>query len=452
MPDTIYKVETKGVNPLLMLHKLGDLGAIEILEAGTHVKFGIDYHYHVIAKVQDGLYLEAYDPINELIDVGDRRFVRAAFSNTTNGAVTATVTPCPAQELTDTLWNSFSQGPTTVNYAFGLEIPDDPWDIDTGSGLLFPAMAVSVFSKIGINPSSSDIINYSQATSTPSLQPVTFRLAKNGGRLITPFGVSNAVEAIMSVNFAAAAYELKLIGSLPNNTPTVFTTDALLGEKLYRAAGYYNGSRSASWPSNCIMLAMSSGTYAGNNPGILGSGAVIRIAASISAEGDLIQPTEWFEFPVHTTAYKIGMDGIVFSNPSTPTCQATASYHYIGLLNTTKGNNFGGGSCPIIARFNKASGGGAFATTEGLCYAKGDLNPLSGEKRMTLHSPTIPVASDVQIGGPIVTNIFAIAEDEIRGVFPAFLSCNIGLSVGTMGWLGGKRFKVFKPGMLMRMG
>ena len=52
----------------------------------------------------------------------------------------------------------------------------------------------------------------------------------------------------------------------------------------------------------------------------------------------------------------------------------------------------------------------------------------------------------------MVTNIFAVGTDEIRGVIPGVLSCSGNLAIGTVGWLDGIKYKVVKAGRMIKIG
>ncbi|EFC90033.1 hypothetical protein Dpep_0001, partial [Dethiosulfovibrio peptidovorans DSM 11002] len=61
----VKRIDTLGCHPLVLMKKLAAIGGLEILKEEKHVHDGVEYPYHIVAKVKDGLYVEAKDPIYE---------------------------------------------------------------------------------------------------------------------------------------------------------------------------------------------------------------------------------------------------------------------------------------------------------------------------------------------------------------------------------------------------
>jgi|GEM_PF-3906174 len=61
----VKRVDTLGCHPLVLMKKMAAIDGLEILKEEKHVHDGVEYPYHIVAKVKDGLYVEAKDPIYE---------------------------------------------------------------------------------------------------------------------------------------------------------------------------------------------------------------------------------------------------------------------------------------------------------------------------------------------------------------------------------------------------
>lgn len=458
MADIVKRVDTRGCHPLTMLHKLADTGAIEILENEKHTKYNCDYHYRTIVKVNDNLYLEAYDPLNELLGVGERRFYTYIQNETVRAGVLSggkvLGADIPArQELLESDWN-WGVSPTGYKgHVWSGILAPDLDSVYGDTAVIIPKMALSCAYNRYLHNSTD---GYLCTTDTPEyledyvvggevfypwLSPAT---SKHTGRvsLSNPNGIQRTVTITVSP------------------VPPVYTTQAFsCGEvqanrPLRPAVAAASSSTKTSLDTSYKLLGLT--RFHGEDSircghAYLMSGAMLRVSREISAEGALVSPTEWNPFPVHVIGMVLGDDGLLFHIPSTNNNSFEAYWH-VGVLDTTRGNGFGEGKCPVITRFNRMTGGAASAVTGDLTQAQGLVSPLGGAKVFSQYAPVPPIGSDSFTGGPVVASLFASSADELRGVFPAFLSCNTSLAVGTMGWLDGKRYRVFRPGMMMRVG
>jgi hypothetical protein len=434
-----------------MLHKLAAVGGVEVIEASTHVKGGLDYHYRVIVKIADDLFIEAYDPLNEMIFVGDRRYIWGRGGDTANGAA-FTMYDLPLQELDEASW-AVTTSTKGQNVVAGLAVPDMPELLSTVTslqGVSFPFLAPSMLVKMIIDGAvwQNAPLTVSRMTSSGP-QATCGRLRTQGGTIQFPFGSSDGT-GVFTLNNSGPR------GVLINGVAAVGTYSLLFASTLCRGltlsqpTGHQHQDTGWVWPSNCGILGLDgvrAETSVSYLPRLM-SGAILRVSSSVDVDGSLVAPSEWFEFPIHLSASAYDGEGIVFSTSNEP---YSSQYIYVGVLDTTRGNGFGGGRAPVVGRFSPVVFG-PLSTTAPYISAFGDTLPGNGNKLMDLHYPSLPIGSDSVTGGPVVANLFATSSDEIRGVFPPFLACSSALSLGTMGWLAGNRYKVIRSGLMMRVG
>lgn len=465
MMEIINQVTSLGGNPLLMLHKLADVGGLEILDADTHMKGSVPFHYRVIAKVSNNLYIEAYDPLNEFVGAeNDRRFQLRRYTTASGGPGTLNTTvdlpSAQTQEFPVSPHVSLPVGDAQRVYMAGILVPDQP---DMTTLPLECALSMQMAARSSRHYSSTVRAGAIGLAFAPS---TSFNLVKSGGRWFfpgsVPFTVVTPVYShessyggmrlwpnplisdpawTFNVLYASEPLPLTLARGYgkkadgPNDPAYAVATDSFMG--LWGYSGYGNYSNSVtegySFPQ----------TF---------SGGMIRVSSGISGEGALVSPSEWCEIPIATSLFRCGDDGLVFRVGSVPNNHLGAGTWFVGMVNTSKGNGFGGGKCPVVLRFHGASNGTSASWNQVKASVHGDMVPLSGTKIMGTYSSPPPIANDVYAGGPVVSDLFIVGDNEIRGVATAFLSCSDSLPIGSSGWLDGKRYAVVAPGRMQRVG
>lgn len=452
---TVSKVVTYGCNPLLMLHKLAEAGGVEILSDSKHVRGGYDYHYRTIAKFSDNLYLEAYDPLAELLNQDGRKFVYGLFGSGDLSSSSGTF-PVPlygakdmpyGQELLLSSWDTprFA-GPSGAERgtAFGIITPDISDSLILEQEILnipffalsfcmtYQCLIASYSTPLGGGTIGSDLWDLSIAGSKFIASNVPGGVAGNRLPTITLYnGASTNFTPSQGTHYLLChggvrtmSFKAPLMANKNKTIKTYITTP------MYGLGGFAMGQfESLAYP--------------------MMSGAMVRVSSEINVGGSLKTPTSWVGFPIHSEA-TVFPSGLLFSNPTDESVAGYSSHLFIGEIDTSKGNNFE--KSVVMARMNKETLRSTSGDKDAYLLAQGLLSPMSGEKEFSTFSPTPPIGSDSITGGPVVGNVFVTASDEIRGVLPPFLSCSSSLAIGTMGWLDGRRYRVFRPGLMMQVG
>jgi|GEM_PF-6348105 len=129
-------------------------------------------------------------------------------------------------------------------------------------------------------------------------------------------------------------------------------------------------------------------------------------------------------------------------NSRNATCLLTA-------IDTDKGNGLPG-SFPAIYDSGMCC---AYFVDEGEnAIVMGDESTPGSVIPMQIYVPSPPLATDAVSGGPVVTDLFVHNSQEIRGALPGLLGTPEALSVGSVGWLDGKRYRVHLPGRMLQIG
>lgn len=458
----MISISTYGCNPLLMLMKLADAGALEIINSTKVSKWGNDYYSRVVAKVSNTLYIEAIDPLNEIVGADPANRFICGFDTTSAETPLDLTLNRDEQELSASSWAPPSCNLDSATVLTGISTPNAP-AMMLPNTLEIPVMAVSYL--IGFTKytaSGSPVVGYGASNlfysyGTSAYLHTLFSAVggtRGGFRLSEQAGGSRAVlvsygtgyTPSASGNWATGTYSMLFSGGVRtpftvhppfirgSDTSRYTITDSVIGfyVPFWNSPAYHK--------THTLML----------------SGAVLRMASSVNGEGNLVTPSNWLEFPIHSHAWAIDGEGLVFANPENNATHANnfSTYLFVGELDTTKGNNFGEGKCPVMGRLNRTSVASGVAMEEASASISvlGTSSPNVGEKQMDLYSSAPPINSDSFSGGPIVSNVFAYDSEEIRGTIPPFLSCNTSLGMGTSGWLDGKRYRVIRPGLMMRVG
>ncbi|NCC84554.1 MAG: hypothetical protein EOM03_10570 [Clostridia bacterium] len=456
---SVKKITTLGCNPLLMLHKMGDVNGVEILESDSFERWGQTYYTRVVCQHPSGMYIEAKDDLNaEMGLVSDRRFCvmqNRIDSNSGGSAPAGHTLYLDRQELTtgdleSTL--SFIGGEYNLTWS-GIYAPDQP-SLATDSSYsktLSNVSISSIFNTVSNNPSHSSYGGVSLGRSQNS--EVLFG---QGGGLIAPFGKVPNVQSVISY----VSYGVKF-GFSTGNPPAGWVTylqmsgvfdEFTLGRKWGNRLNYTEnpGKYYLNEPMLSI-IAIAHNHSVGIWRPLLYSGGAIRMASNIDGSGELVNPSPWTEFPVHCECVSTD-DGLWFINAGTYDSYANSSYKYVGYMDTSRGNNFGDGKAPVVMRMNRLSAGANLTISPYIQAIGANAVGDGGVKTLSEYTPVLPIGNDVYAGGPVVGNIFGHTVDEVRGVFPDLLSCHTSLALGTSGWLDGKRYSVFRPGKMMRVG
>jgi hypothetical protein len=469
----VKKVTTLGCNPLLMLHKMGDAGGLEILESESFDRWGTTYYTRVVGRHSNGLYFEAKDGINATLGAESERRLGYVSYTYTNNSVFPSDTILPVAETVyfdaqEMAAGDFARTIPLVSgggvyercYSFGIFAPDQPTlassdaYTETVSNMAISSMfrALTYLGRL-----CSGNYNFNAAM-------------QGGGGIIDPFGqLPNSLGVVTTNNGGSGYYVFALPSTVSNGYKTLLSSSEVYGSfafrrpKIRQIGNYCDGAYepvSSTYPFVSPDVAMfdiftAHAFTVQNSPNgllpICASGGAIRVALSIDGEGNLNNPSEWTAFPIHCECMSTD-SGLWFINAGTSTAYLNSSYSFIGLMDTSVGNNFGDGAAPVMMRQHKLSAGVYRGTAP---YARGIGQNIVTDglaKTLTQYAPTIPIASDIYSGGPVVGNIFGHTVDEVRGVYPDLLSCSSSLAIGTSGWLDGKRYSVFKPGYMIRVG
>lgn len=455
---TVKKITTLGCNPLLMLHKMADIGGLEILESESFERWGQTYYTRVIGRHSSGLYFEARDNVNATLGAGsERRFMFA--QSLAEGSSPGTLLEAgrieyfDKQEMTSTelarVITFFEKPSYNASNCFwnGIFAPDQP-TLAASSDYTETVENIAISSLFRAVTSNGEF-----TTSLTSDNPI---MAAGYG-IIDPFGnLPNAAAATLSIT----SHVLSLGSTIPDGYKTLIQASAVRDEFVFKRPITCPSSGGGTLPTYYVARPIL-GVWSGNGVfaslkqygaiPLLASGGVIRVALSVNGDGELNAPSEWMEFPVHCECMSTE-SGLWFINAGSLTSYAKASYSFVGVMDTSKGNNFGSGRAPVMMRRHMLSSG-VNGTVAPYIRAIGanDINDGSA-KTLSEYAPALPIGNDVYSGGPVVGNVFGYASDEVRGIFPDLLSCHTALPVGTSGWLDGKRYSVFRPGFMIRVG
>ncbi|MCF4115225.1 MULTISPECIES: hypothetical protein [Dethiosulfovibrio] len=421
----VKRIDTLGCHPLVLMKKLAAIGGLEILKEEKHVHDGVEYPYHIVAKVKDGLYVEAKDPIYEFASTpellprrvylgeleGDIMALEA--SSTMLGIRSQTdymapvinsQTPLPEGPMgLSILFSYFGKASNTSSYRL-----HSGAYIDSDNGYLFGAPLSRNKEKVmrigGKNPISNlDLMDKSNGiyVSVNLLTSDTLEYSYNGTSAVV---MSAFIENIQWKPFRPSGY------------------------RYYATPRIYFGQ-----------------TTEGLGAPIVISGTIMRIGTDF-LEDQLVSPTSWRILPI--TSSVISNEGGVFF------CYDEGEEHSgvlgLVLVDTSKGNGLDG-PFPAIFDTDLCCAFSPPSKGEHLVVLGSESNP-EGIITMQLFAPSPPISTDSVSGGPVVTDLFAYTSEEIRGAVPGVLATPEALAVGSVGWLDGKRYRVHLPGRMLQIG
>lgn len=433
----VKRIDTLGCHPLVLMKKLAAIGGLEILKEEKHVHDGVEYPYHIVAKVKDGLYVEAKDPLYEQAITPERLPQRADYTGKVKTAEGPLKLECTQAMFQET---------TFPNERHIVILSEDPLAMEAyGASAL-----VSVNQPYdGAYVSVTCVENGNSGNSGTYLfgGPV---LPSSSGAVL--FGKDNAEKNLSGFSFNKAE---DVLFDLDDSSPDGTSKGVRLsfGTEVWDGFGVCMNTeviRDITWKP--VYLA-----YPNYNPqhvlhlgtqdrcaAVVISGTVFRVSSQIS-EDSLVTPSEWETLPCAPII--INNDAGLFF------CYNSGSAHsgMVGAVtvDTSKGNDMEG-SFPAI--YDSGVFCGVHATGGEKLYVLGSPSNPAGTVVMQLFAPSPPISTDSVSGGPVVTDLFAYTSEEIRGAIPGVLATPEALAVGSVGWLDGKRYRVHLPGRMLQIG
>ncbi|NCC97089.1 MAG: hypothetical protein EOM02_09645 [Synergistales bacterium] len=400
----VRRVDTLGCHPLVLMQKLAAIGGLEIMREEKHTHDGVDYPYHIIAKVKDGLYVEAFDPIYAVGDTPEKMPTRpggllleATDLNRSEGMANL-LTSDREMKFGNVSWGDFERKSMSVL----ITLPTHPSRLKGRSD----SYLFGFYAGVGLNKDAFVItgeLKDGETITTQTDSNICYKLTGpvREGNYAHPFGI---------INFGWRS-----------SPPRVPSTHAL------QSAFLTGQERDVCAP---VLLVL--------------SGAMVRVGHSFSEGAGIALPTEWEELPIFTSIMSSD-SGLSFIVPS-----SRGAILVLTTVDTTKGNGFEGVSPVIFCKIPLAHNPGSKLAERAVVL--GSASNPAASAGMSLYSPTPPIGNDSVSGGPVVTDVFVHNLDEIRGAIPGVLSCSPNLPMGTVGWLDGKRYRVHLPGRMLQIG
>ncbi len=420
----VRRVDTLGCHPLVLMKKLAAIGGLEILKEEKHTHDGVDYLYHIVAKVKDGLYVEAKDPLYE--------------QAITPARLPQCGAPLQLECTSEMLANLTREGNVVIPST-------EPLIMEAYGPSFLVVNNRDVSSKYCMVTTCSENGNAGNSGTYLFGNPVS---PISGGA--TFFGKDNVQESAFSI-------------ASHSGTTVIYTPYGNTAEGKCKGVCVYPPS--SKWNDFGIALNIEAFHDVVWKPVIFGygsayqvlslgesyrcsaaviSGTVFRISSQISGDS-LVIPSTWETLPCVPTIMS-NQGGLFFCyNPADAHSGMIAAV----TLDPSKGNGIEG-SFPAI--YNSGVLCGVHATGgEKLRVLGSPANP-AGTITMQLFSPEVPIPVDSVSGGPVVTDLFAYNSEEIRGSVEGLLAARENLPVGSVGWLDGKRYRVHLPGRMLQIG
>ncbi|WP_420827979.1 hypothetical protein [Dethiosulfovibrio faecalis] len=418
------------------MKKLAAIDGLEILKEEKHVHDGVEYPYRIVAKVKDGLYVEAKDPLYEQATAPEKlpqkidsdevttEFLQLECSQSTltspNVSNRYIVIPSEQSLVMEAYGASFlvgsPAGPTSTRkctVATCVESsPKDSGIYSFGAPVLSFPSGAKISGKDNVEEAPFSIsftgndwayFENDDGTVDGYLKGIQLNHTDASGAGWSGFGVCLNVEALHDLEW----------------------------EPVY-SKGY--GTRKVLFlgsQRNCSVLVV--------------SGTVFRVSSSVSPEGDLVFPSTWQTLPCVPTVMT-NQGGLFFCYNS---AEIRSGVIAAITLDTSKGNGLEG-SFPAI--YDSGVLCGVHAVGGERLHVQGSPSNPSGTVAMQVFVPEVPIPTDSVSGGPVVTDLFAYSSQEIRGALPGLLGVPEALSVGSVGWLDGKRYRVHLPGRMLQIG
>ena len=423
---TVKSIHTLGASPLSLLSKMGAAGGITILKNETAAESGgTIFPYRIIAKIMDGLYIEAKDAIYSLLPT----YPNAApyfNGNTTELMKTEAVQSDTARTFT-------SPSSKICNVRLGTNATD----------LESSASGKTTLSAFGKHSLSMLFTMPVTSTASQSSGSDEFTLAYSGECPMNPekivvAGELNTGESVNYLRSSIPGYGIGLFGPARSNGAVV--PFGILNVPYNGLTGEYALGNNTSM----ALFAINLYNFSVLPMPIVISATDFRIAKSVDTSNELVTPTAWQDLPIFTDIASDGA-GLYFHVGAT-----RGHFLLITSVDTSKGNKMEG-TFPAIYR-NTPYAYNPNAVLETNCTVLGDATAETAEYIMSAYAPDIPIANDNVSGGPVVSNIFAVGSNEIRGAVKGVLKCSDNLGIGTIGWLDGIKYEVKRPGRMIKIG
>ena len=427
---TVKRIDTLGCHPLVLLKKLASIGGVEILKEEKHVYDGTEYPYRIVAKVRDGLYLEAYDGLYEQATTAamlPRMLEAIAFSGT---PCTSSVTPARVLKMealeSDRTMQCVPIGNNTTFHRFG---------IFRESNLSLPVAAPSVL-----------VTTYGIGKTDSSAGFATWLFS---GQLS---GVSVALKAMGTGPVAGTGVVVKRSSNFAHYYPNKAFSGGQSAEFFGDDASFACMASSA-YPNFTLPCDGGAVVFLGTawctNAMITGaplvvSGAVVRVGSG-GGEGGLVSPGEWVGFPIFAQAIS-GDSGLLFLNPGGGDFSGTM------FLSTAKVASGSGTERPVVYRAVPTMyHTGISAESEHANVVGTATNPSATVKTSLFYSSP-PILNDEGVGGPVASEVLAYTATEICGAIQGMLAIPDQTPIGTAGWLDGKKYSVLTKGRMFQVG
>ncbi len=176
---------------------------------------------------------------------------------------------------------------------------------------------------------------------------------------------------------------------------------------------------------------------------LLFSMATVRMAKGVNVDNDLQNPTDWEPLPIFTHVIK-NEAGVTLYTPSDH-----GQLMSFCKVDTSVGNGLAG-SFPVIYRNSPYFVNPINKPWES-ARVIGDKGNANAMKNMSVATWTPPIPNDVVTGGPICSDLSLYNEEELRGRVPGVIAVDITMPVGMVGYIGGKQYRVIHPGRMILM-
>lgn len=404
---TVKNIHTLGASPLVLLSKLATAGGITLNKTETVAESGgKEFINRIVAQIASGLYIEVKDTIYSLLGSNNAAPPKFAYD-----------AHILAQEATESdKTKTFAAGTQT-----GIKLGDG-----VTSGLGNHSMSLlATMPVVAASNTFDESVTFKFFTS--SKDGVSW--ATDSAKVVVT-GELNSGESIVDHNGPI------LIGAARASSPDFpfmiinFPYNLLTG--LYKGTSY----------DKVYLLQM----YAERAIGypLVISACDFRIAQSIDTSNELVNPTDWSDLPIFTDVTSDGAS-LIFHVDAT-----RGQFLAISTMDTSKGNKMEG-TFPVVYR-NTPYFSNPNSVSEVACKVLGDASTPTAQYPMSEYVPAIPIANDNVSGGPVVTNVFAVGTNEIRGAVGGVLGCSENLAIGTIGWLNGLKYCVVRPGRMVKIG
>lgn len=432
---TVKRITTFGCHPILLIKKMAAISGVTILKEEKWTYSGKEYPYKVVVQINEGLFMEALDPI---------------FAQATNESLLPNVDTFFVSTTVSRTWSSVSN-PIKLEAA----------ESDKG--------------KTGTLQSGG----YGERCYIRSATDIVFdKIALSA--LVTPYPQSSGMNDVGLFGYSAAdAVGVMLAGEAPSSGATFSVAPGSPGYASYQegaGVGAYSmkGFQCVAWPSGVtvpfivchgnvqknVTFPSIYGLHTDVSPAqkgvalvatsyypklLLVSGTVFRVATSVSGD-ELVNPSDWNALPIFGSL--IANDaGLFFLNGP--------GASYTGVLGITSiDTSFGGGMTGVFPAVWKSYRYSCYTGAQ-----EGEGVKVLGDEGSPTNFPTMnvfatipPISSDSVTGGPVCARILAYSSSEIRGAIRGILSSPTAVSMGTSGRVSGAKYSVQLPGRMIQVG